>query len=114
VQATLLYGGTSGRFFVAALVKRVFPAFRWYAAELENGLHLMEEPFDPLPSGPSPHDTLVFRSDRTVEYTPAPAQCLGTLSRLSNPDINAWRLALRLPHPRRPIVEVAESDAATW
>jgi hypothetical protein len=133
VQATLLDGGTSGRFAVAALVKRVLPAFRWYADELENGLRLMEEPFAPLPSGPYPQDTLVYRSDRTIEYsTPARAEGLGTLSRLSasggpivgaagilsNPDINAWRLALRLPkrlaHLRRPIVDIAESDAATW
>jgi hypothetical protein len=133
VQATRMNGGTMGRFAVAALIKRVFPAFRWFADELENGMRLMEEPFAPLPSGPYPHDTLVYRSDRTVEYTtPAFAEGLGTLSSLAarggpivgavgvlpTQDTDAWRLALRLPprlaHLRRFIVDIAESDASSW
>lgn len=107
IQLTLSYGGTSGRFAVAELVARLFPAYRAFARDVAA-----EGIGDPLPAGPYPTDILRRRSATEVDYTtPANRQGLGTESRLAangdpirglailHPvdDWDAVSLAVRLP-----------------
>ena len=73
-------GDTSGRFTVADIIARVFPAFRDFAT------HVMSEsnpPFQKYTFRPYPEDVLTYKSKTVVEYqTPANAEGLGTQSRL--------------------------------
>jgi hypothetical protein len=107
VQLTLSYGGTSGRFKVAELVARLFPAYIAFARDVAA-----EGIGDPLPAGPYATDILRRRSATEVEYTtPANRRGLGTDSRLAmNSDpiqgivilhpVDDWdsvSLAVRLP-----------------
>jgi hypothetical protein len=65
-------GGTSGRYNVAQIITRVFPAYRAFAIRVLNGTDL------PIPSGPYPKDTLNYRGKNIVEYqTPAQTEGLG-------------------------------------
>lgn len=106
VQAWLIDGDTSGRFTVADIIGRVFPAHRSFADEvlsehLINGLT--------IPSGPFPGDHLTYRSDRVVEYaSPANSKGMGTYYLMPNPhdirgvtvltpESDVRHLALRLP-----------------
>jgi hypothetical protein len=73
-------GDTSGRFGVARMIARVFPAYKKFVAQViaEN----IEPPND-FPSGPYPEDKLTYKSKSVVEFeTPAHADGLGTNSRL--------------------------------
>ncbi len=64
--------GASGRYEVAEVMGRVFPAWRAFAAGV---MKLMDFP---LPAGPYPKDVLTCRSKTIVEYsTPAEAEGLG-------------------------------------
>jgi hypothetical protein len=67
------FGGTSGRFSVAEVIARVFPAHRSFAVSVMREL-------DESPTfGPYPKDTLVYKSNELVEYqTPAQTDGLGT------------------------------------
>jgi hypothetical protein len=78
VSISLHYGGTSGRYVVAEVIARVFPAYRPFVdAVMKSGV----EPASPYPSGPYATDTLSYRSQTVVEYrTPALTDGLGTLS----------------------------------
>jgi hypothetical protein len=71
-------GGTSGRFEVAQMVARVFPAHRDYARTI------IKEGFGPAsdyPFGPFPSDHLTYKSKELVEFTtPARQRGLGTMS----------------------------------
>jgi hypothetical protein len=71
-------GGTSGRFEVAQVVARVFPAHRDYARRI------IKEGFGPAsdyPFGPFPSDHLTYRSKELVEFTTPPhRKGLGTMS----------------------------------
>lgn len=71
-------GGTSGRFEVAMMVARVFPAHRDYARKI------IAEGFGPAsdyPFGPFPSDHLKYKSRNLVEFiTPAHRNGLGTMS----------------------------------
>lgn len=71
-------GGTSGRFEVAKMVARVFPAHRDYARSI------IAERFGPAsdyPFGPFPSDHLTYRAKDLVEFTtPAHRNGLGTMS----------------------------------
>jgi hypothetical protein len=80
IQISYEYGDTSGRFEVARMIARVFPAHKAFATTvIGEGI----EPADSFPSGPYPQDTLVYRSDELVEYqTPAQTEGLGTRSSL--------------------------------
>lgn len=73
-------GDTSGRFGVAHVIARVFPAYRAFAERvIDEGL----EPADSFPFAPYPKDKLLYRNKRVVEYqTPANADGLGTNSKL--------------------------------
>ena len=71
---------TSGRFDVATIIARVFPAHRDFVTRLASeGL----PPNFSFPSGPYPKDKLSYKSTEVVEYeTPAQADGLGTYSGL--------------------------------
>jgi hypothetical protein len=71
-------GGTSGRFEVAKIVARVFPAHRDYARSV------IAEGFGPeYPFGPFPSDHLKYKTKDLVEFTtPAHQNGLGTMSSL--------------------------------
>lgn len=73
-------GDTSGRFEVAAIIARVFPA---YKAFVDKVIAEDIEPATDFPFGPYPQDKLTYKSKEVVEYeTPAEAEGLGTASRL--------------------------------
>jgi hypothetical protein len=80
IEVSEMDGGTSGRFEVAKVVARVFPAYKTFAQNvIAEGL----EPASDFPFGPYPGDKLTYRGKNIVEFdTPANAQGLGTDSRL--------------------------------
>ncbi len=80
IQLSFDSGGTSGRFEVAEIIARVFPAYKAFAQSvIAEGL----EPASDFPFGPYPNDKLTYRGNNMVEFeTPANTQGLGTDSRL--------------------------------
>jgi len=78
IQLSESDGGTSGRFEVAKVVARVFPAHREYARGV------IAEGFGPAsdyPFGPFPSDQLTYKGKELVEFrTPAHEKGLGTMS----------------------------------
>jgi hypothetical protein len=80
IQLSFDNGGTSGRFEVAKVIARVFPAYKTFA---QNVIAEGIEPASDFPFGPYPSDKLTYRGKNIVEFeTPANAQGLGTDSRL--------------------------------
>jgi len=80
VQISDMSGGTSGRFEVAKVIARVFPAYKTFA---QNVIAEGIEPASDFPFGPYPSDKLTYRGKNIVEFvTPANTQGLGTDSRL--------------------------------
>lgn len=80
IQITQEYGGTSGRFGVAAVIARVFPAHNDYVRKI------LSEGMQPrsFPSGAYPNDKLTYKGSDVVEYTTPPqSEGLGTQSRLA-------------------------------
>jgi Double zinc ribbon len=76
IQASVSIGGTSGRFEVARVMARVFPAQK---AFVQNVINEGIWPASQFVFGPYPKDKLIFQSDRVVEYqTPPHAEGLGT------------------------------------
>lgn len=127
VEISVSSGGTSGRFEVAKVIARVFPAYKQFAQNvIAEGL----EPAGDFPSGPYPNDKLTDRGKNIVEFeTPANTQGLGTDSRLlpnaglidgvamiTGTDTDLIQLSARVPEKDRdlisPIVKQVESDAA--
>lgn len=122
-------GGTSGRFEVAKVVARVFPAHRDYARKI------IAEGFGPAsdyPFGPFPSDRLTYKGRNLVEFiTPAYRNGLGTMSWLlpsdqpitgfalltigPNVDTELLQMDLRLPLSfsflEKTLIEQAEADA---
>lgn len=107
IQISLSNGGTSGRFAVADLIARLFPAYMSFARRAAA-----EDAGYSLPAGPYRSDTLHRRSASEVGYTtPARREGLGTHTRLAangvpihglvilHPvdDWDAIELAVRLP-----------------
>jgi hypothetical protein len=80
VQLTALDGSTSGRFDVARIIARVFPAHRNFVRKvIAEGL----EPASSFHFGPYPKDKLIYKNREIVEYTtPAQSNGLGTQSKL--------------------------------
>ncbi len=121
-------GVTSGRFQVAKVIARVFPAYRQFA---QNVIAEGIEPASDFPSGPYATDKLTDRSKNIVEFeTPANTAGLGTDSRLrpnaspidgvaiiAGTDTDLIQLSARVPAKDRDliplIVKQVESDAAT-
>jgi len=70
------YGMTSGRFSVAEIIARVFPAYKAFATGVADEF---SPPVISLPSGPYPTDSLTYKSKAVVEYmTPGQRDGLGT------------------------------------
>jgi hypothetical protein len=126
IQLTLSDGGTSGRFEVARVIARVFPAHRAFSDQVGT------EPAadaSTIVFGPWPADKLTRKNDEIVEYqTPANTQGLGTGSRLkensqpidgvailTGPEIGLLHLSVRLPEDLRKlapaIIEQLEREA---
>jgi len=108
IQLSYDSGGTSGRFEVAKIVARVFPAYKGFAQKvIAEGL----EPASDFPFGPYPSDKLTYRGKNIVVFeTPANAHGLGTDSLLlmnaspiegvaiiSGVDTDLTRLSARIP-----------------
>ena len=78
IELLSLSGEAFGRFEVAEIIARVFPAYRDFAT------HVMEE--NVLPAftfGPYPNEVLTYKSNAVFEYkTPAQTEGLGTHSSL--------------------------------
>ena len=82
VQISLSLGGTSGRFEVANVIARAFPAQMAFARRVAA-----EGIGDPLPTGPYPSDRMVRLRPDVVGYTtPARREGLGIVSRLAADD----------------------------
>jgi hypothetical protein len=121
-------GGTSGRFQVAKVIARVFPAYKQF---VQNVIAESVEPASDFPTGPYPTDKLTDRGKNIVEFeTPANSAGLGTDSRLqpntspidgvaiiAGTDTDLIQLSARVSakdHDLIPlIVKQVESDAAT-
>lgn len=123
-------GGTSGRFEVARVVARVFPAHRDYARAI------VKEGFGPAsdyPFGPFPSDRLTYKGKELVEFTtPALRRGLGTMSWLlpsdqpitgfallsigPDTDTELLQLSFRLPPSlsdlTASLIQQAEADAS--
>ncbi len=109
VQVSISDGGTSGRFEVAEVIARVFPAYVAFTQKvIADGI----EPASDFPIGPYPSDKLTYISKKIVEFqTPANADGLGTRSRLLkngfpiqgaaildlNGDTSLTQISIRLP-----------------
>jgi hypothetical protein len=108
VQVSDMSGGTSGRFAVAEVVARIFPAYRDFARNILRDLTPRTYSFVPYPS-----DRLTYRSDRIVEYeTPPRTEGLGTFAQVkptddpirgvavlrgTEPDLDLVLISMRLP-----------------
>jgi hypothetical protein len=80
IQLATEFGDTSGRFGVASIIARVFPAYKAFVRKVIAGGFASASDF---PFGPYPTDKLVYKSKGIVEYqTPAEKDGLGTQSRL--------------------------------
>lgn len=129
VQISDSLGGTSGRFEVASIIARVFPAHKAFVANVvAEGIQTAAD----FPSVPYPKDKLRYRSKEVVEYeTPPQTDGLGTRSRLQksnkaitgveilsgpNVQLDLVSLFVRLPQVSedltRAIVQQTEREAA--
>ena len=127
IEISSTYGDTSGRFGVAQIIARVFPAHRDFVQKvIAEGV----EPAKSFPSGPYPADKLIYKSNEVVEYiTPANTDGLGTNSALkknadpisgvailAGEEPNLIHLATRLPPDMSGltpvIIQQAERDAS--
>jgi hypothetical protein len=80
IQLSTSYGGTSGRFEVAHIIARVFPAHKAFVRSvIKEGII----PSSSFVFGPYPQDKLIYKNKEIVEYqTPPNAEGLGTNSHL--------------------------------
>jgi hypothetical protein len=81
IEARVASGDTSGRFTVAQVIMRVFPARQGFAQGVINeGI----EPASSFPAGPYANDKITRKSNEVVEFqTPAGAVGLGTDTNLN-------------------------------
>jgi len=79
IEISRTYGDTSGRFMVAEIIARVFPAHRDFVQKvIAEGIMPVKFSF-----GPYPTDKLTYKNKEMVEYiTPANTDGLGTNSEL--------------------------------
>lgn len=84
IQLSQSTGNTSGRFAVAQIIARVFPAhWDFVRRVIAEGV----EPATSFPYGPYPADRLIYKNKETVEYvTPPNTEGLGTRSFLIKDD----------------------------
>jgi hypothetical protein len=128
IQLSISVGDTSGRFEVAAIIARVFPAHRKFVRDV---IAEKIEPASEFPFGPYPKDKLAYKGHDLVEYeTPAQTDGLGTESRLlknadpirgveilSGEELDLIHLHVRLSSDRvdlaSTIIQQVEREAAT-
>jgi hypothetical protein len=129
IQISNSLGGTSGRFEVASIIARVFPANKVFVSKvIAEGIETAAD----FPLGPYPKDKLHYRSEEVVEYeTPPQTEGLGTRSRLQknddaiagaeilagpNEELDLISLSVRLPQVSedltRAIIQQTEREAA--
>lgn len=112
IQVSISLGDTSGRFRVAQVIARIFPAYKKFVEQVTEE---KIEPAGSFPFGPYPKDKLDYRGKNIAEYiTPGNAEGLGTHSRLERnadpisgvailvgqtPDL--LQLSMRLPKEQR-------------
>jgi hypothetical protein len=78
IEVAYRFGGTSGRFSVAEVIARVFPAYKSFTLDV---MKEFDQPNDLFTFGPFPSDRLIYKRDALVEYrTPAESEGLGTYS----------------------------------
>lgn len=113
------FGGTSGRFEVARIIARIFPAHRDFT---DNVIREEIEPPSEFPAGPFPGDKLSYQSSELVEYeTPARTDGLGISGRFQKnsrsiqgveilvgqmPEPDLISLAVRLPRDQTSLASV--------
>jgi hypothetical protein len=114
VEVDEVFGGTSGRFEVAEVFARVFPARKAFVQGLIDDFG-QEYKF-----GPYPNDKLIVQTERLVEYqTARRSEGLGTMNRLranddpidgvaiiEEPTPNLRMLRVRLPLKQRDLAPV--------
>jgi hypothetical protein len=121
VQIDNLDGTTSGRFEVAPVIARVFPAQK---AFVQSVIDLFDQPANTYTFGPFPSDKLIVQNERLVQFQTLPrSEGLGTMSRLKanddpidgvailegkNPDL--LMLRVRLASPQRDLAPVIIKD----
>jgi hypothetical protein len=72
IEVNHMTSENSGRYEIAEVMARVFPAYRVFARRLMKGMDI------PLPTDSYPKDTLARRGEKIVEYnTPAQTEGLG-------------------------------------
>lgn len=75
IELSHRYGDTSGRFDVAEIIARVFPAYKAFATRVMEGA----PGYPTFEFGAYPKDALAYKSRKVVEYkTPAQTDGLGT------------------------------------
>jgi len=110
-------GDTSGRFEVAQVIARVFPAYR---AFVQGVMEMFDQPGSDYTFAPYPTDKLILQTDRSIEYqTPPHSEGLGTMGHFKanydpidgvailegrNPDL--LMLRVRLPPEQRDLAPV--------
>jgi hypothetical protein len=73
IEVNHMTSENSGRYEIAEVMARVFPAYRAFTSRIMEGMDL------PLPAGSYPKDTLARRGEKIVEYnTPAQTEGLGS------------------------------------
>jgi hypothetical protein len=86
------FGDTSGRFDVAKIIARVFPAYKLSAYKFLQGF---DWAISSLVWGPYPKDALAYKGNRIVEYkTPAQTDGLGTYNSTTTTRSREWRYLL--------------------
>jgi hypothetical protein len=101
IEVNDISGENSGRYEIAEIVARVFPAYQSFARRVWD--------FDsPLPSGPYPKDALVYRGKTVVDYrTPAQTEGLGNFhSWLGKSDLPIAGTAILLMEPTHHVGDV--------
>ncbi len=98
MEVNHLSGAASGRYEIAELVSRVFPAYRSLARQVWD----LDSP---LPSGPYPKDTFTYRGRTVVEYrTPAQTEGVGNFhSWLGKSDLPIAGAAILLREPTQDV-----------
>jgi hypothetical protein len=101
IEVNDISGENSGRYEIAEIVARVFPAYQSFARRVWD--------FDfPLPSGPYPKDALAYRGKTVVDYrTPAQTEGLGNFhSWLGKNDLPIAGTAILLMEPTHHVGDV--------
>lgn len=105
VVLSRISGGTSGRFIVAKIAARLFPAAKPF---VQSVIDEEIEPAEDFPFSPYPNDKIVRRDDTMVEFiTPANCDGAGTAIRFVKNDEPISGVAILLPNQDMDLVDLA-------